>query len=168
MGSVYKLIADSLEESFQQSLLEMACTKSVAIDKLDALSLPYSNPVLKCTLYQNSTGNLHHWCREIAEYLYKASNIKLRSSNKCPSSQLYRDYLLLGVGDSLKEYKDTLEVFQSRNSKYPQPALTTELVQKIQQVFMDLADYFAPILERDEQHPKEWFRQKLKDYFEDM
>lgn len=152
----------------EEQLSEMAVYKSVVLDKIGAEGVQYYKHILKMLLFKDTTGNLHHWAGEVAECLYKVNNIIVNPTERKLKPQDYLDCFLLGAGDSVVDYEDDLRFFQKTLGKnYPPFKITPELSQLTYQVFLDLANYFAPVLSSENSYSKEWFRNKLIEYFQE-
>ena len=104
----------------------------------------------------------------MAQCLFKVNALIVKPAGKKLKPQDYLDCFLLGAGDTLTDYEDDLRFVQKEfETNYPQFTVTPELSQRTYQTFLDLADYFAPILSSDNHHNKEWFRNKIVEYFKD-
>ena len=152
----------------ENQLNEMAVFRAVAIDKIGAESVQYYKHVLKIIIYGDSTGNLYHWAGEVAQCLSKVNDIIVKPTGKKLKPQDYLDCFLLGAGDTVTDYEDDLRFVQQEfKAKYPPFTVTPELSQRSYQAFIDLADYFAPILSSTNNYSKEWFRSKVVEYFKE-
>lgn len=152
----------------EMRLREFAYSRNKAIEKVVMENRTYSDHLIKCILYKNTTNNLWHWIDEIATKINNVNQIRLKSGNKF-SRQFYMDEFFLSDGDCKEDFKITLEHFQAKyRFRYPKIEITESILELTDYVFHDLANYFSYTLSTNNNHSKEWFRNKLLDYFQDL
>ena len=146
---------------------EMVMSRQQALSIVDSYVVEYSNHLLKCVIFGNSTNNLNHWADEIAEYLDYINSIKIKpNNNKVRENYLY-DYFFLASGDVEFDYQIVLKSFQNKHGKkYPKFEITSSLVSKTYNTFLDFADMFASVLSKNNSYDKEWFKNKILNYFD--
>ena len=148
-------------------LNEFAMNRQQALSIVDSYVVEYSNHLIKCVVFGNSTGNLSHWSDEIAEYLDDINSIRMKPNNKKVRDDYLHDYFFLASGDSELDYRLVLKAFQKKSAyKYPDFEITSNLVKRAYNVFLDFADMFSPILSKNNSCDKEWFKNKILNYFE--
>lgn len=146
----------------------MAFNRDKAIQQIARENDSYSDHVIKCILYKNTTNNLWHWVDEIATKLHNVNRIRLKSGSKF-DRQFYINEFLLSDGDCPSDFEIVLNNFQSTyRFKYPKINITSDIVELTDVVFHDLSNYFSYILAKDNNYDKIWFRNKLLDYFEEL
>lgn len=149
-----------------KSAYEMAFSRQKALEKITQEAETYSDHLIKCILFKNTTGNLWHWVDELSTKLSNVNKIKLKSGGKF-NEQLYLDEFLLADGDCEEDFKLTLEQFKRKyRFKYSEFEITPALITLTNTVFNEIANYFAPVLASLNAHAIEWFRDILLDYFE--
>lgn len=149
-----------------KSAYEMAFSRQKALEKITQEAETYSDHLIKCILFKNTTGNLWHWVDELSTKLSNVNKIKLKSGGKF-NEQLYLDEFLLADGDCEEDFKLTLEQFKRKyRFKYSEFEITPALITLTNTVFNEIANYFAPVLASLNTHAIEWFRDILLDYFE--
>lgn len=147
-------------------LNEMAMSRQQALSIVDSYVVEYSNHLLKCIIFKNNTNNLNHWVNEIANYFDDINNIRIKPDNKKVREDYLYNYFFLASGDIEDDYYLILKAFQNKEGKkYPKFTITKELIEKIYNNFLDIANYFAPILSRKNSHDKNWFQHRLMEYF---
>lgn len=145
---------------------EMAFSRQKALEKITQEAETYSDHLIKCIVFKNTTGNLWHWIDELSTKLSNVNKIKLKSGGKF-NEQLYLDEFLLADGDCEEDFKLTLEQFKRKyRFKYSEFEITPALITLTNIVFNEIANYFAPVLASLNTHSIEWFRDTLLDYFE--
>lgn len=172
MKNIYELISEALDkelaEAYGYPLNEMAQDRKGALLTLEHLEDTYFEHLCKAVLYKNSTNNLYHWLGEIAQCLSDVNNIILKLSNNKLDPETIEAKFLLARGDSLREYEIHIDILKKRLfKKYPKIQITQELIEEVFTTFIDLNDFLKPILASKNNHDKEWFRNKLVEYFED-
>ena len=146
---------------------EMAMSRQQALSIVDSYVVEYSDHLLKCIVFGDSTNNLKHWSDEIAEYLDEINSIKIKPNNKKVRENYLYDYFFLASGDVELDYQILLKSFQNKHGKkYPKFDITSVLVSKAYNTFLDFADMFASVLSKNNDYDKEWFKNKIIDYFE--
>lgn len=149
-----------------KSACEMAFSRQKALEKIMQEAETYSDHLIKCIIFKNTTGNLWHWVDEISTKLSNVNKIKLKFGRKF-DKQVYLDEFLLADGDCEEDFKLTLEQFKRKyRFKYSEFEVTPELITLTNTVFNEIASYFAPMLASLNTRTIEWFRDALLDYFE--
>ena len=149
-----------------KSACEMAFSRQKALEKIMQEAETYSDHLIKCIVFKNTTGNLWHWVDEISMKLSNVNKIKLKSGRKF-DKQVYLDEFLLADGDCEEDFKLTLEQFKRKyRFKYSEFEITPALITLTNTVFNEIADYFSSVLSSLNTHTIEWFRDTLLDYFE--
>lgn len=151
--------------SIRKGVYKMAFSRSKAIDKITYEAQTYSDHLIKCIIFKNTTDNLWHWLDEIACKLSNVNKVKLKSGKKF-ETRFYLDEFLLADGDCEEDFKLTLEQFKRKyRLRYSDFEITEELVELTNRVFNEIAEYFAPVLASINKHNIDWFRTELLDYF---
>lgn len=149
-----------------KSACEMAFSRQKALEKIMQEAETYSDHLIKCIVFKNTTGNLWHWVDEISTKLSNVNKIKLKSGRKF-DKQVYLDEFLLADGDCEEDFKLTLEQFKRKyRFKYSEFEITPALITLTNTVFNEIADYFSSVLSSLNTHTIEWLRDTLLDYFE--
>lgn len=147
-------------------LNEMAISRQQALSVVDSYVVEYSNHLLKCIIFKNTTNTLNHWISEISNYFNEINNIKIKPDNKKMREDYLYDYFFLASGDVEDDYSIIVKAFQLKEGKkYPKFKITKELIEEIYNTFLDFANYFAPILSRKNNYNKNWFQLKILEYF---
>lgn len=147
-------------------LIEMAMSLGEAKARLESIESQYFSHVIKCAVYGNSTGDLNHWEREIANYLNIVNSIKIKSGNGKLSEKSYKDYFFYAWGDEVTDYESGLEYFKIRNSdRYPDFEITEDLVYKVFEAVSDFAEYFSPLFSKANNITKPKIFSRVDEYF---
>lgn len=105
-------------------------------------SEPLAEHIIKCIVYRDSTGNLHHWINEISFWLWRINNLKPKKGFRIKSQQ-YRDSLFIGLGTELNDIENDLEIFQDlhvRTKEYPEFRITDQLCKDAFNCYWNIAD----------------------------
>lgn len=123
--------------------------------------------IMKCIVFGNSLNNLNHWCDEVASSMQNINKLKTKNNTKLKENE-YLDNFLLSHGDTKEDFEYKLKTLsQTWRNKYPKFEITKELINKTYNIFIDLASYLAPILNKVNNYNKDYFKSKLMDYFND-
>ena len=151
----------------EEQLLEMVLPLAVVKEHLNNNAKQYFYHLFKCVIFGDSTGDLHHWEREIANYLNIVNDIKVKGSNSKPSVKFYNDNFFYYLGDEAEDCRGGLEDFKSRlGRKYPLFEVTEELYIKVFEVVQDFALYFANAFAKNNKLNQVNILSKVEEYFE--
>lgn len=126
-------------------LNEMAYSRKWTIDRLNSLSAPIIEHIIKCAVYENTTNNLNHWIEEIADYLDEANSIEVKTSASKLKEKDYLQNLFYYQGENKKDIRVQLINFR-RNKNYSNYEITQELINKVTNIFQAIAIQASNIL----------------------
>lgn len=151
----------------EEKLLEMALPLAVIKERFVNNAKPYFYHLFKCVIFGDSTGDLHHWEKEIANFLNIVNDVKVKGSNGKPSIKFYEEYFFYYYGDDVEDYRGNLEDFKNRVGKgYPAFEVTKELYTRVFEVVQDFATYFANVFSRNNNLNFISILNKVEDYFD--
>ena len=151
----------------EEQLLEMAIPLAVVKERLTNNAKQYFYHLFKCVVFGNSTGDLHHWEQEIANYLNIVNDVKVKGNNNKPSTKFYEDNFFYYLGDEAEDYRGGLEDFKNKiGKKYPPFEVTEELYDKVFGVVQDFATFFANHFARDNNLNIIKISNLIEEYFE--
>lgn len=87
------------------NLKEQALRKSKIEDSLINVTKMINTHLIKCFIFQNSTGDLNHWCSEVSAFLPYIP--RLKGTNKYPSSKFILKNTIECYIEDLKTIIDT-------------------------------------------------------------
>ena len=127
----------------------------------------YINHLIKCVVFKNTTNNLNHWVDEIATHFNEINGLILKGSNKKPSEDMYYDHFFTAAGDVEDDYRIHLRYFKNTYGEdYPPFEITDNLLSELYLAVMDFANYFSPIMAQKNNYTKDYFKNKLLNYFD--
>ena len=99
-------------------LNEMAISRQQALSVVDSYVVEYSNHLLKCIIFKNTTNTLNHWISEISNYFNEINNIKIKPDNKKMREDYLYDYFFLASGVIFKNSSNKInEITKTNNTK---------------------------------------------------
>ena len=108
--------------------------------------------ILKCVVYEDSTGNLKHWVEdEISEYLSIANDVVLKPDSKKCKPKFYEETLFSFIGDAEIDAKTDLRLFLQdvlKTKEYPTFEITNDLIHRLYVVYQTFVNTFVPILSK--------------------
>lgn len=148
-------------------LHEMVMPIAAAKQKIIDLSYEYVEHLMKIVIFGDSTNDLYHWEQEIANFISQVNDIIIKPNSKKLTTEFYRDYFFLGQGDNLSDIKLFISIWERKEGKYyPSFDLNDIIYENLLTIMVDFADYFSPILSTKNNHSKNYFFNKILEYFE--
>ena len=153
-----------------ESIMCMAYERPKALALLRKNDDTLSEHIIKCIVYDDSTGNYSHWVEdEICDYIYKANNITVKPKNKKPKKEDYISTLFASFGDSKNDAATNLGMFliDNRNHRldkqYPTFEITDELVSQLYNAYQNIISATIPILTTINDYTKDDFENIIYD-----
>ena len=124
-------IIEQANEYFKNVFLnEMAFSRDDALKKMKSLSEPIFEHIMKCVVYEDTTGNLDHWKEEIATYLDIINDLDLKTKTGRLKQKDYLEQVFYREAENETDVKANLKLF-NLNKNYPDFKITPELISKV-------------------------------------
>lgn len=154
----------------------IAFSKAEALKRAGYYSQDIIEHMIKILLYSDiRPEDVDHWISEIATWLKSVDRLTVKPSNKPLKKQDIRDTTFAPMGDSLEDYKDSLEMFQRANKKgkfnyetkesYPEVKITAELADDLMNACYSLMDQAIPMISNKAEHSREDFARVVENCF---
>lgn len=145
----------------------MSYKSKYAKSNLQTRSSALNDRIMKCAVYQDSTGDLNHWLDGISEILSFANDMTIKPSARKLSKTDYLDNLCGTFGDELSDARVNLKGFHGQHSgeDYPEFDITDELVEKLFSYYQIIITKIVPILATKNTLKQNYFKNTIRRYF---
>ena len=147
---------------------EMSVNRNSAINDLNKISEIMRTHIIKIIVYKNTTNDYKGWCDEVANYLFTASDIRLKPKNRKLKEKDYEEHLFSSFGTTLSDTRlallATLSHLENKKGFY-HVKYSDELLKEVFKVLTDFMNTFLKIISKNEKYDLEFMEALVFKYF---